>query len=149
MGEGEVQKALEKLVTVLDGEGIPYAIVDAMALNEFGYRRTTVDVDVLLTAEGLAAFKARHLGHGYVEKFPGSLRLRDTEHGVDIDVILAGSFPADGNPKPVVPPDPSAAAERGARIALLPLSMILELKLASAMTAGDRLKTVQGRSSGA
>jgi hypothetical protein len=140
MGEAEVQKALQRLVELLDAEHIPYAIIGAMALNEFGYRRTTVDVDVLLTSDGLAAFKARHLGRGYIEKFPGSRGMRDTEHGVDIDVVLAGSYPGDGKPKPVVFPDPATAADRGAHVALLPLPMLLELKLASGLTAPDRLK---------
>jgi hypothetical protein len=140
MGEAEVHLALQKLVRTLDAQGIPYAIIGAMALNEFGYRRVTVDVDVLLTPESLAAFKANNLGRGYVEKFPGSRGLRDPEHGVDIDIILAGSFPGDGKPKPVVFPDPATAAERGARVALLPLPRLIELKLASGMTAPHRLK---------
>jgi hypothetical protein len=140
MGEADVQRALEKLVRTLDTQGIPYAIIGAMALNEFGYRRVTVDVDVLLTAEGLAAFKASTLGRGYVEKFPGSRGFRDPEHGVDIDVVLAGSYPGDGRPKPVAFPNPATSAERGARVALLPLVTLLELKLASGMTAPHRLK---------
>jgi len=140
MGEAEVQKAMAKLVDLLDRDGIPYAVIGAMALNEFGYRRVTVDVDVLLTPEGLAAFKARYLGRGYVEKFPGSRGMRDAEHGIDIDVVLTGSYPGDGQPKPVVFPDPAHAAERGARVALLPLPTLLELKLASGLTAPDRLK---------
>ena len=140
MGEADVQKALDKLVRELDAASIPYAIVGAMALNEYGYQRTTADVDVLLTADGLARFKARVLGRGYVEKFPGSRGLRDTEYRVDIDVVLAGAFPGDGKPKPVVFPDPATAALRGARVALLPLPTLIELKLASGMTAPHRLK---------
>ncbi len=140
MGEAEVQKALEKLARELDAQGIPYAIIGAMALNEFGYRRVTVDVDVLLTPEGLAAFKAAHLGRGYSEQFAGSRSLRDTEFGVNIDVVLTGSYPGDGKPKPVAFPDPGTTAERGARVALLPLVLLVELKLASGMTAPDRLK---------
>ena len=140
MGEAEVQKALDKLVDLLNREGIPYAVIGAMALNEVGYRRVTVGVDVLLTPEGLAAFKARHLGRGYIEKFPGSRGVRDVEYGVDIDVVLTGSFPGDGKPKPVVFPDPAQVAERGARGALLPLATLLEQKLASGLTAPDRLK---------
>ena len=140
MGEADVQKALEQLAGVPDAHGIPYAIVGAMALNEFGYQRTTVDVDVLLTPEGLAAFKAYALGRGYVEKFPGSRGVRDTEHGVDIDVVLTGAFPGDSKPKPVVFPDPATAALRGTRVALLPLPTLVELKLASGMTAPHRLK---------
>lgn len=140
MGQADVQKALEKLVRTLDSLGLPYAIVGAMALNEFGYQRTTVDVDVLLTAQGLAAFKAHALGRGYVEKFPGSRGLRDTEHRIDIDVVLAGDYPGDGQPKPVVFPDPARAAQRGARVALLPLAAFIELKLASGITAPHRLR---------
>jgi hypothetical protein len=140
MGEADVQKALQKLTGTLDAQRIPYAIIGALALNEYGYQRVTVDVDVLLTADGLAAFKAASLGRGYVEKFPGSRGLRDPEYGVDIDVVLAGAYPGDGQPKPVAFPDPSTAAARGARIALLPLPALLELKLASGMTAPHRLK---------
>lgn len=140
MGQGQVHQALEKLTAILDAQGIPYAIIGAMALNEFGYRRVTVDVDVLLTREGLDEFRSRNLGRGYVEKFPGSRGVRDTEHGVDIDIVLAGTYPGDGQPKPVAFPDPAVAAERGARIALLPLARLIELKLASGMTALHRLK---------
>lgn len=140
MGQADVQRALEKLVGELDRHHIPYAIVGAMALNEFGYQRTTSDVDVLLTADGLTALKSHVLGRGYVEKFPGSRGLRDTEFGIDIDVVLTGGFPGDGKPKPVVFPDPAVAAQRGARVALLPLASLVELKLASGMTSPHRLR---------
>jgi hypothetical protein len=140
MGEADVQRALEKVARLLEEDGIPYAVIGAMALNAYGYRRVTVDVDLLLTLEGLAAFQAKHLGLGYVQKFPGSKGLRDTENGVPIDVVLAGDYPGDGLPKPVVFPDPAAAAVHGERIALLPLPRLIELKLASGMTAPHRLK---------
>jgi len=140
MGEAKVHRALERLVRLLEDEGIPYAIVGAMALNGFGYHRVTEDVDVLLTAEGLAAFKRSHVGRGYVEKLPGGRGLRDTENDVPVDVILAGEYPGDGRPKAVVFPDPAQAAERGARVRLLPLPRLVELKLASGMTAPHRLR---------
>jgi hypothetical protein len=140
MGSADVQKALEALVRLLDTRHIPYAIVGAMALNEFGYRRTTVDIDVLLTQAGLDAFKAQALGRGYVEKFPGSRDMRDTVNGVDIDVAITGAFPGDRKPKPVVFPDPATTALRGTRVALLPLPTLIELKLASGMTAPHRLR---------
>ena len=140
MGQSDVHKALVNLVSALEAEGIPYAIIGALALNEFGYQRATADVEVLLTPEGLEAFKSARLGRGYLERFPGSRGLKDTENGVDVDVVLTGSFPGDGKPKPVSFPDPGVAAERGARVALLPLPRFLELKLASGMTAPHRLK---------
>lgn len=140
MGESDVQHALEKLARLLEADGIPYAILGGMALNAYGYRRVTVDVDVLLTREGLEAFSTKHLGLGYVQRFPGSKSLRDTENGVPIDVVLTGEYPGDGRPKPVAFPDPAVAAVRGERIALLALPRLVELKLASGMTAPHRLR---------
>lgn len=139
-GEAPVQRTLANLIGILDREGIPYALVGALALNEHGYRHVTLAVDLLLTAEGLAAFKERYLGRGYLEKFPGSRGLRDTETGVSIDVVLAGDYPGDGLPKPVAFPNPGAAAVREKGIALLPVAKLVELKLASGMTAPHRLR---------
>jgi hypothetical protein len=142
MGEGDVQHALEKLTRLLEADGIPYAILGGMALNAYGYRRVTIDVDVLLTPAGLEAFKEKHLGLGYMQcfSFSGSKSLKDTENGVPIDVVLTGEYPGDRRPKPVAFPDPAIAAVRGERIALLALPQLVELKLASGMTAPHRLR---------
>jgi hypothetical protein len=139
MGLDEVHRALRKLTTALEADGTPYAIVGAMAMNAHGYRRATVDVDVLLTPEGLASFKAKHLGLGWVERFPGSKGLRDTELGVKIDVLLTGDYPGDGKPKPVRFPHPDVAVV-GQGFRVLSLRDLVELKLASGLTSPDRLK---------
>jgi hypothetical protein len=140
MGEADVVRALERLAGMLDELGIPYAVVGGMALNEWGFQRVTVGVDVLLTADGLRRLRERALGRGYAEKFPGSRGLRDLEAGVDIDVLVAGEYPGDGKPKPVAFPDPAAAAVRGRRVALLPLEQLVELKLASGTSSAHRLR---------
>ena len=140
MGESAVHQALTKLAKRLDDLEIPYAVIGAMALNEYGYRRATVDIDVLLDEDGLSRFKDAWLGRGYVEKFEGSRGMRDTEHGVPIDVVLTGHFPGDGKPKPVCFPDPAQTAVRGDRVSLLPLERLLELKLASGISAPHRLR---------
>lgn len=139
MEKSSVHLAMANLARLLEAEGIPYAIVGAMALNAWGYRRVTVDVDVLLTREGLERFRRRALGRGYVEKFPGSKGVRDTAQGVTIDVLLAGDYPGDGLPKPVRFPDPSEA-ERVGEVRILSLRRIVELKLASGISAPHRLK---------
>jgi hypothetical protein len=101
--------------------------------------RTSEDVDVLLTREGLAAFKQRWLGRGWVERFPGSKGMRDATHNVKIDVLLAGEFPGDGKPKPVAFPDPEFVGEVGADgMRVLDLKTLMELKIASGMTAPHR-----------
>ena len=140
MGTVPVHEALQKLGRTLDEASVPYAIVSAMALDGYGCRGATTDVDVLLTAEGLARFKERWLGRGYVETFPGSRGLRDTEHNVIVDVLIAGDYLGDGKPRPVRFPDPAEVAVRGRRVALLPLAELVELKLASGMSTSHRLK---------
>jgi hypothetical protein len=139
MGQSPVHAALAALAKLLDEEGIPYAVCGAMALNAWGYERVTNDVDVLLSREGLARFKQRALGRGYVEKFAGSKGVRDTVNGVGVDVLLEGEFPGDGKPKAVAFPSPSVAVQRGA-LSLLPLEKLVELKLASGLSAAHRLK---------
>jgi len=140
LGTATVQQAMRKLTAVLDSNGIPYAIAGTMALNEHGYIRVTVDIDVLLTRDGLDRLKHAALDRGYVEKSPGSNSLRDTEHNVAIDVLLAGEYPGDRQPKPVRFPDPASVAIRGEHGAFLPLEILIELKLASGLSAPHRLK---------
>ncbi len=149
MSKSNVHEALERLVERLTRLNIPHAIVGAMALNAYGYQRTTSDVDVLVRPEGLEAFKKAFLGRGYLERFPrrgtngappGSKGLRDTVQNVKIDVLLTGEYPGDGKEKPVAFPDPAAAAVPGERFALLPLEALIELKVASGMTAPHRLR---------
>lgn len=139
MGLDEVHTALRRLTAALEEDGIPYAIAGAMAMNAYGYRRVTTDVDVLLTREGLAQFKEKHLGRGWVERFAGSKGMRDAQLGVSIDVLLAGDYPGDGKPKPVRFPDPSVAVA-GDGLRVLSVKDLVELKLASGMTNPDRLK---------
>ena len=109
MGTADVQLALEKVARLLREEEIPYALIGAMAVNEYGCARVTTDVALLLSTEGLQKFKDRHLGRGYVERFPGSKGLRDVENGVAIDIVLTGEYPGDGLPKSVRFPDPAEA----------------------------------------
>lgn len=140
MGESEAQLALDRLTAILEAEGLPYAIIGAFALNAYGHRRVTVDVDLVMRDEHLQAFKSRHIGNGYEERVPGTGKLSDTVHGVNIDVLSTGRFPGDDKPKPIAFPDPAEEALRGERFALLPMPRYIELKLASGMVAPHRGK---------
>lgn len=140
MGQAEAQLALYKLTDILESEGLPYAVIGALALNEYGHRRVTVDVDIVMREEHLQAFKQKYLGNGYSERVAGTGKLLDTEHGVNIDVLSTGRFPGDDKPKPIAFPDPAKVALRGQRFALLPMPRYIELKLASGMVAPHRGK---------
>lgn len=140
VGVSKLDAALDAIVRIFDGEKIPYALCGAMALNKWGYRRMTRNLDFLVTRGGLERFKLAALGRGYVEKFAGSKAVKDTANGVTVDFLITGDFPGDGKPKAVRFPDPNDAAERREHFALLALPKLVELKLASGMTAPHRLK---------
>jgi hypothetical protein len=136
-----VFKTLRKLADRLESIGVSYALAGAMALEAHGFRRLTVDVDLLVTRDGLKRIHAELDGLGYVPPFAGSKNLRDTELGVRIEFLIAGEFPGDGKPKPVAFPDPSSAGVEIEGIRVLSLPSLVELKLASGMTGGThRLK---------
>lgn len=138
MGRSPQHEAARRIARALDELGVPYAIAGGMAVNAHGHRRTTDDVDLLMTREGLAAFKARWIGRGWVDLFAGSKGMRDAVVSVKIDVLVTGEFPGDGQPKPVAFPDPAVAEPSPDGYPVLPLRTLIELKLASAMTAPHR-----------
>jgi hypothetical protein len=140
MRDGPVYASLRKITSKLDELRIAYAIAGGMALVAHGYNRTTVDVDVVLTAEGLAAVHQHLAGAGYLPASKESKHLRETETGVRIKFLVTGQFPGDGKPKPVVFPDPVEAGALIGGIRYLKLSALIELKLASGMTSAGRLK---------
>ena len=140
MKDDPVHQSLRDITHRLGDLGIDYAVVGGMALVAHGYDRTTVDVDILLTPEGLEKTHESIVGLGYVPPFEGSKNLRDANTGVRIKFLVAGQFPGDGKPKPVSFPIPDQVAVEidGIRYAALPT--LIELKLASGMTNPGRLR---------
>ncbi len=135
-----VYKSLREIAARLDRLHVSYAIVGGMALVAHGYRRTTEDVDVLVTPEGLKTIHESLIGLGYRPAFEKSKHLRDTRTGVRIEFVISGQYPGDGKSKPVAFPDPLAGAVDidGVRYASLPT--LIQLKLASGMTSPGRLR---------
>jgi hypothetical protein len=140
VGESPVQEAALAIARHLEEAGIDYAIAGALCLGAHGVVRATDDVDVLITREGLARFKARWVGHGYLDIRPGGKAVRDTVRDVKIDFLLSGDFPGDGLPKPIPFPDPAAVAVAAGPLRVVGLPRFIELKLASGMTAPHRLQ---------
>jgi len=141
MGEGRLNNALAQLVSDLEEHRIDYLVIGAVALFAHGYPRLTEDIDLVFTAEGLNKFHEQLIGLGYAPAFPGERkRLRSTRDGVRIDVVASGEYPGDGKPKPVRFPNPSEASVEIDGVRFATLEKLIELKLASGMTASDRLK---------
>lgn len=112
-----------------------------MALAAHGYVRMTLDVDILLTPEGLACFREKLVGRGYVAELPGSEKsFRDEESNVKIEIITAGEYPGDGLPKPISFPEPKGQTVEEDDILIINLEKLIELKLASGLSATHRMR---------
>jgi len=139
MKKGIVFETMRRLAERLEGEGIPYAVIGGMALAAHGYVRMTLDVDILLTPNGLLLFREKLLGRGYILDFPDAEKsFRDTETNVKIEIITAGEFPGDGLPKPVAFPDPKDLTIEEDNVRVILLEKLIELKLASGLSATHR-----------
>ena len=141
MGQGRLNNTLTQLAADLKDHDIDYVVIGAVALLAHGYPRFTEDIDLVLTAEGLDKFHDELVGLGYAPAFPGARkRLRSTKDGVSIEVMITGEYPGDGKPKPVSMPEPASASTEIDGVRFVTLEKLIELKLASGMTAPDRLK---------
>jgi hypothetical protein len=137
-----VHETMFRIAKRLDELGIRYAVCGGMAMALHGYVRAKVDVGLLVTPDGLRAIHANLDECGYVPPFAGSKQLRDAETGVRVEFLVSGGFPGAGLLKPVAFPDPAqtgiAISKDGLKV--VSLETLIELKLASGMTAGHRVK---------
>lgn len=124
-----------KLAEHLDKHEMEYAIIGGLALNVHGFKRQTVDVDILLTEQNLNNFHAKLKYNGFVPRFRGSRRsFRDPVSNVGVDIITAGQYPGDGKEKSISFPDPSTVSQDIGGLKVVNLATLINLKLASYMS---------------
>jgi len=141
MQQSPIHEAMQRLTSALTEMQIPFAIAGAMAANAHGHKRTTADVDILIRREDLQRFKERYIGRGWVDKFQGSKNFRDAVCDVNINALMVGSYPGDGLPKPIMFPEPETVTEfMEGSVPYISLKTLLELKMASGMTAAHRIQ---------
>jgi hypothetical protein len=143
----KVEEAARAVSERLAAAQVPHAVIGAVACNAHKHARATQDVDVLVNKDDLPCVSEALCGHGWVAKFPGARRrFRDSARGVDVDVLVSGEFPGDGQPKPVAFPQIADGTRKGERpldvdgVKVLALVPLVELKLASGMSLECRLK---------
>lgn len=141
-GEAPPQKAAKRIARALEELGIPYVVAGGLAVAAHGLQRFTEDVGLILTRQGLEAFKARWLGAGWVERFEGSKGMKDVYEKLKIDVLTTDEKPGDGKSCPFNFPDPANVGQPVGGIwggmKMLDLRTLIELKLASWMTSPHR-----------
>ncbi len=139
MQQSPIHDTMRRLAAAMSELQIPFAIAGAMAANAHGHKRTTADVDILIRREDLQRFKDRFLGLGWVDKFQGSKNFRDAVNNINVDALIVGGYPGDGLPKPVAFPPPETVSWTNTEgLPFISLEALIELKLASGMTAKHR-----------
>jgi hypothetical protein len=144
-GQGMLNYALEQLVADLRRHEINYALTGGVALFAHGYERLTENINLILTVEGLEKFRKELLGRGPFgtcgyDQTEARKRVRSYPYGVSIEIVTTGEYPGDGKPKPVSIPEPSTASTEINGIQFVTVEKLVELKLASGITAPDRLR---------
>ena len=141
--EGDVYETLRRLVEELEENALEYTLIGDLALVAYGYRRFTEVVDILMSPEALRVFRERLLGRGYLPAFSGATKtFRDARTGIRIEVITTGreAYPGDGKPKSVAFPAPIEVRLQREGVWLITLDKLIELKLASGLSAPHQLK---------
>jgi hypothetical protein len=130
-GRSREYKTLRRLIRLLETAKIPYAVMGGMAVNAHRYKRTTADVDILLTPEGFAEFRRRFVPKSY-GPIPGRpRRFLDRRHKVTLDVLVTGLFPGTGKPGPIPFPDPADVGQIIEDMRVINLPTLVQLKLAA------------------
>jgi hypothetical protein len=130
-GRDEVHKTMRRLVKHLEKANIPYAIAGGMAVFAHHYRRTTNDVDILLTPEGFAAFQRLFVPRHYRTMPKRSRRFLDRTNNMTLDILVTGHFPGSGKPGPISYPDPADVGQTIEKIQVVNLPNLVQLKLAA------------------
>jgi hypothetical protein len=144
-GQGMLNYALEQLVADLRRHEINYAVTGGVALFAHGYERLTENINLILSDDGLEKFRKELLGRGPFgacgyDQTEARKRVRSYPYGVSIEIVTTGEYPGDGKPKPVGIPEPSTASTEINGIQFVTLEKLVELKLASGITAPSRLR---------
>jgi hypothetical protein len=124
-GSTNIEKTLLKALKVLKLFDIPHYVCGGFAVQEHGYPRFTVDVDIIVPDVSLAREKLSMNGF---KANPGSkMTVTDKETKVEIDVLPGGGKVGPG---PVSFPMPAKVSDKPQ---ILALHYLISLKLSSSM----------------
>ena len=126
-GTSGLVESARAAVTVLAEHDIPHLIVGGLAVQEHGYPRVTIDVDIVVpdVLEAVELLTASLTGPFF--RVPGiDDRVEDRRNGVEIDLLPAGKVVKRGCKVPF--PQPVKVAEQ---FQIVSLEELLSLKLDS------------------
>lgn len=122
VGASDLERTAQKAVQTLASGGIPSTVVGGYALQEHGYHRNTLDVDLLVPSIDDAWDRLSIRGF----KPSGSKAiLYDRETGVEINLLQSGQPATNASPLPL----PQVSHEATDTPFIMPLDELIEMKL--------------------
>lgn len=122
VGSSELEQTAQKVVQTLAAGQIPSTIIGGFALQEHGYHRNTIDIDLLVPSVEEAW---SHLSiRGFRPSGAKSI-LYDRTNGVEINLLESGKPATNNSPLPL----PEVGHGVTERPYIMPLSDLIEMKL--------------------
>ncbi|HTR41269.1 MAG TPA: hypothetical protein VMH87_06600 [Pseudomonadales bacterium] len=126
-GTSGIIETARDAVTVLAHNDIPHLIVGGLAVQEHGYPRVTIDVDIVVPDVLEAVeFLTANLSGPFFKVYGIDNRVEDRRNGVEIDLLPAGHVLKTGCKVPF--PEAKAVAET---LQIISLEELISLKLDS------------------
>jgi hypothetical protein len=122
---------------VLTASGIDYAVVGGVAVCLHGYRRNTVDLDLLIRPDSAAAVRAALEAEGF-NWAPAGKELRSSS-GIAIQLVMTGESEGPGQPTKFPDPADPKSLTRIEGLPVLSLAELIQAKLACGL--GDMRRT--------
>jgi hypothetical protein len=127
-GSTNIEKTLLKALKVLKLSGIPHYVSDGFAVQERGYPRFTVDVDIIVPDVELAIEKLSM--NGFRQNAGSKMTVVDRETKVEVDLLPGGKKL---DPGPLTLPMPTAVSEEPQ---ILTLEKLISAKLSTYLGRG-------------
>ena len=127
-GSTDLEKTLLKAVKVLKIFNIPHYVCDGFAVQEHGYPRFTVDVDIIVSDVELAREKLSM--NGFKPKPGSKMTVTDRETRVEVDLLPGGGKV---DPGPLLLPMPTEVSDDPQ---ILTLEKLISAKLSTYLGRG-------------
>ena len=127
-GSTNVEKTLLKALKVLKLFNIPHYVCGGFAVQESGYPRFTVDIDVIVPDVAFAAEKLSM--NGFRQNPRSTMTLTDRETRVEVDLLPGGKRV---DPVPLTLPMPNRVSDEPQ---ILPLELLISAKLSTYLGRG-------------
>lgn len=128
LGSEPIWRAAAKCHEVLAKAGVPHAVLGGVAVCLHGYRRNTIDVDLLVRSEDMPAIKLALVAAGLV--WDESAREFRTNAGIPIQFVAAGERAGKGSEVFLPSPSDERVAVLIEGLPVLSLASLIESKLA-------------------